>query len=59
MSVNNPLFIQNILSIPSLYVYTGVIGKSVNKQRIICDKIAESRYSIGKNVNNKGLYATE
>ena len=29
----------------SVYVYTGVIGNSANKQRIACDKIAESRYN--------------
>ena len=40
-------------------MYIRVIGKSVNKQRIVCDKIAEYRYSIDNNVNNKGLYATE
>ena len=27
------------------YMYTEVIGKNVNKQRIVCDKIAEPRYS--------------
>ena len=28
------------------HMYTSAIGKSVNKQRVACDKIAESRYSM-------------
>ena len=26
-------------------MHTGVIGKSVNKHRVVCDKIADYRYS--------------
>ena len=31
-------------------MHTGAIGKSVNKQRIVCDKIAESKYTFGHKV---------
>ena len=39
-----PLFIY-IFTNNSVQYVPGVTGKSVNKQRIVCDKIAGSRYS--------------
>ena len=47
MSVNNPLFIYIFIN-NSVILYTGVKGKSVNKQRIVCDKIAEVYLVVGQ-----------
>ena len=50
-SLNNPSFIYNFTSV-SVYtggispVYTGGISKVVNKQMIVCDRLAESTYRV-------------